>query len=596
MSTATGEATLPPPDGFAVLQEGKARILTNANDVFYNKAQVVNRDLSLAVIRQFQARRAAEHETERRAPKNKRNKGNLCATPRDSPILPHLLSPEEIEEMYKTQEERDAETRKAAEEAPAGSSAAAKDANPDANETNRTNAPEPRPKPPLKPLRILEGMAASGLRAIRYARELEELGCVVANDLDPSAVAAIKRNVAFNAAHSSDASSRMAKVVCAGQDVRMLMMQHEKMFDVVDLDPYGTPSTLLDGAVQAVGDGGLLCVTATDMAVLCGNNGEVCWTKYGSYPLRAKYCHEQAVRILLAAIDAAAGRYKRHIVPLISTHIDFYVRCFVRVYSSAKDAKLAPTKVSYAYQCVGCDTFELQPVGRVTQKGQGPARHQPGAGPPVPEKCPHCGWGFNMGGPFWTEPMHDHAFVASTRAEVERSGKDAYPGYDKIHALLTTVSEELPDCPLHYDIHSMSQCLKATPPPMALFRSAVINAGYRVSPAHCNPLAIKTDAPTETLWDILRCWVREHPVKPRGERTPGEAILGKAPKVAANWTRANGAFTKAQREGVTRYPNNPSENWGPKARAGRRLMDGQHPGVEGTAGPQGAKRQKTEEK
>ena len=75
-----------------------------------------------------------------------------------------------------------------------------------------------------------------------------------------------------------------------------------------------------------------------------------------------------------------------------------------------------------------------------------------------------------------------------------------------------------------------------------------------------------------------------------------EAILGKAPKVAANWTRANGAFTKAQREGVTRYPNNPSENWGPKARAGRRLMDGQHPGVEGTAGPQGAKRQKTEEK
>jgi tRNA (guanine26-N2/guanine27-N2)-dimethyltransferase len=30
---------------------------------------------------------------------------------------------------------------------------------------------------------------------------------------------------------------------------------------------------------QAVNDGGLLLVTATDMAVLCGNNGETAYTK-----------------------------------------------------------------------------------------------------------------------------------------------------------------------------------------------------------------------------------------------------------------------------------------------------------------------------
>jgi tRNA (guanine26-N2/guanine27-N2)-dimethyltransferase len=53
----------------------------------------------------------------------------------------------------------------------------------------------------------------------------------------------------------------------------------------VDLDPYGSPSRLLDAAVQAVGEGGLLLVTATDMAVLCGNNGEACYAKYASYPL-----------------------------------------------------------------------------------------------------------------------------------------------------------------------------------------------------------------------------------------------------------------------------------------------------------------------
>ena len=101
----TSEPSIEPPEGFAVLQEGKARILTQLNDVFYNKAQVVNRDISLAVMRQFQKVRAEEHASlDVRAPKNKRNKGNLCATPRDSPILPHLLTPEEIEQMYLSHE------------------------------------------------------------------------------------------------------------------------------------------------------------------------------------------------------------------------------------------------------------------------------------------------------------------------------------------------------------------------------------------------------------------------------------------------------------------------------------------------------------
>lgn len=47
----------------------------------------------------------------------------------------------------------------------------------------------------------------------------------------------------------------------------------------VDLDPYGSPSVFLDSAVQSVADGGVLMCTATDMAVLCGGNGEVCYSK-----------------------------------------------------------------------------------------------------------------------------------------------------------------------------------------------------------------------------------------------------------------------------------------------------------------------------
>lgn len=78
------------------------------------------------------------------------------------------------------------------------------------------------------------------------------------------------------------------------------MYQNRKTkFDAIDLDPYGCPTTFLDSAVQCVTDGGLLMITATDMAVLAGNSPETCYLKYGAISLRTKACHEMALRILL---------------------------------------------------------------------------------------------------------------------------------------------------------------------------------------------------------------------------------------------------------------------------------------------------------
>lgn len=47
---------------------------------------------------------------------------------------------------------------------------------------------------------------------------------------------------------------------------------HTDRFTIIDLDPYGSPTPFLDAAVQSIADGGLLCITCTDMAVLCGND------------------------------------------------------------------------------------------------------------------------------------------------------------------------------------------------------------------------------------------------------------------------------------------------------------------------------------
>ena len=47
-------------------------------------------------------------------------------------------------------------------------------------------------------LKILEALAASGLRSIRYALEIPSVGTVVANDLSKEAYHSICRNIQHN--------------------------------------------------------------------------------------------------------------------------------------------------------------------------------------------------------------------------------------------------------------------------------------------------------------------------------------------------------------------------------------------------------------
>ncbi|CAM6128891.1 unnamed protein product [Calypogeia fissa] len=534
---------------YSILREGDADILLRGNDVFYNKAQIVNRDISIAVIRAFAAKREEEFAADAAAKKfNHKNNNNNGKTTRE---------PHQTEESRVNESSGGAAAEVEGPSVPAGTVAVT---------DSSSSSPSPStcaaaPSPSVKPIRVLEALAASGLRALRYAKEIDAVGSVVATDNDRMAFEACERNIRLNGPIAAQ------KVEAKHVDARLFMLTHEKEFDVVDLDPYGSPSIFLDSAVQTIADGGLLLCTATDMAVLCGNNGEVCYSKYGSYPLRGKYCHEMALRILLTCIESHANRYKRYIVPLVSLSVDFYVRVFVRIFTSAKMIKATPSKLSYVYQCVGCDSYQFQPVGRIAYKNNS-ARYMPGHGPTILPDCKECGKHFNMGGPMWAAPIHDPAFIQSTLSAATAM-KKRYPAFDKLHSILTAVSEELVDVALYLNLHSMSATLKCTPPSATLYRSAVANAGYRISSSHANPLGVKTDAPMEVLWDIMRCWVKTHPVKAQTEVTPGTVILSKEPKFEANFSKVNSALSRAQAAGVARFLPNPEENWGPKPRAGR---------------------------
>lgn len=100
--------------------------------------------------------------------------------------------------------------------------------------------------------------------------------------------------------------------------------------------------------------------------------------------------------------------------------------------------------------------------------------------PVVPQQCPETGSGFSVGGPIWADPIHDQDFVARLLDHVEGSPEGMYPSKSRIGAVLTNVAEELPDCPLYFDMHDLCGLLHVSPPKSELLRSAIVNAGYRL--------------------------------------------------------------------------------------------------------------------
>ena len=126
--------------------------------------------------------------------------------------------------------------------------------------------------------------------------------------------------------------------------------------------------------------------------------------------------------------------------------------------------KKAPTKLSYMYQCTGCDTFTMQPLARLVTKGNS-EKIVAGAGPPVDRHCEHCGFIHHVGGAMWTAPMHDEAFVRRLLASLQGQGTlgASLDSRKRLSGMLTSVLEELPDVPLFSQLAHMCSVLCVAP-------------------------------------------------------------------------------------------------------------------------------------
>uniref|UniRef100_T1J0H2 tRNA (guanine(26)-N(2))-dimethyltransferase n=1 Tax=Strigamia maritima TaxID=126957 RepID=T1J0H2_STRMM len=496
---------------YVVVAEGKAKILfPSAKDVFYNPVQEFNRDLSIAVIREFTRDYFKNGKTLKRKKINGENN--------------------------------------------------------DADDEIELEAGKYYPDG----VTIAEVLAASGMRSIRYALEIGGLKSIVANDVAEKAVDSIDRNAKFNKVDHLVQPNR--------DDAVMLMYRNMKycdQFHVVDLDPYGSASRFLDAGVQCVADGGLLLVTCTDAAVLCGKATETCFAKYGSVSLRNNCCHEMALRILLYSIQSHATRYGRYIEPVLSMSADFYVRVFVRVYSNASKAKHSASKSALVYQCAGCESFTLQRLGKATAHANGrDYKFSQGSGPAVNSNCSFCGFHHKIAGPIWADEIHDRNYLTRILASVEENPNE-FQTATRIIGVLNVMLEELPDAPLFYSIDGLFSTIHSALPKMSIFRSAILNAGFQVSDSHACRTSVKTNAPNRVIWDIVREWGKLKGVGKKAEdsNSPASRIMAGTSSIEVNWDFHPQARPESKERSLLRYQHNPEPNWGPKSKSTTNLGD-----------------------
>lgn len=295
-------------------------------------------------------------------------------------------------------------------------------------------------------LRLCDPMAGSGIRAIRMLKELPatmitEL-CV--NDLKTDFAETFAKNCALSKLEVGEHIH-----ISTGEANQILL--GSKGYDYLDIDPFGSPNQFLDTSIKRTHRKGILAVTATDTAPLCGTYKKACARKYWAKPNRNHAMHEWGLRILIRKCQLVGAQYDKAITPIFSYSIDHYFRIFFEVHVGKKK------------------------VDEIL------AQHQE----------------IDGFGPFYTGKLWNEELL---RKMIE---KNPFSEHEK---LLNTLTEEAKiDAVGFHDVHEIARTLKLKGPPK---HDEVIKklqqAGYQATRTHFSDTGIKTDANEETLKNIMQ--------------------------------------------------------------------------------------------
>ena len=306
---------------------------------------------------------------------------------------------------------------------------------------------------PGKVRKVCDALTATGVRAIRYKKEVG--GDVWACDVNENAIKRAARNARLN----------KVKINLVAEDANAFL--NENGFDFVDIDPYGSPIFFVQAAGRSLGRAGYLAVTATDTASLNGVYPQVAERRYGVRSVSCSYSKELGTRILVTAVMRLLMQQDKAFQPLLCFQVRHYIRIFGAVVRSVKkcDSLLEQIKLIEAFD----DSYAVSKCTDYKNR--------------------------KTTGPVYLGPLQDKKFCRLVLKELTKRRLSG-------QKIVKLAGDELAE-PFYYDTHFLSKKYKK--PLVGLDKIlGSLSKRHKASRTVFCPTAVKTDAGLKNVLAVMK--------------------------------------------------------------------------------------------
>jgi tRNA (guanine26-N2/guanine27-N2)-dimethyltransferase len=392
---------------------------------------------------------------------------------------------------------------------------------------------------------MADSLCGTGARGLRVAVEAIGIDKIYFNDANPLAVDLAKKSSAINQVKdrclfsvndvckfllngTAQRNDTPATASCQinNEEKSSNKNNSKQRFTIVDLDPFGSPANYIDCAMRSVQNGGLVSVTATDTAVLCGKYPDVCLRKYYGMSLSNPYSNELALRLLMSLMALTSSRLGIGIRPLFAHTNMHYVRIYVQVVLSNKMANSVFDNIGYIQHCFRCGNRTASSLDNRS------------------EVCGLCSSSLKTAGWLWTGKIYDKDFVKemlartyllkpnvakhrSANQDIDMIANKEYHSEETteisqkerreqakkkreckklktVERLLSKCIEEYDDIPFYFTSDEIASRLKISPPSLETIIGNLSKAGFRTSPTGLNSTGFKTTGKINEIMTFFR--------------------------------------------------------------------------------------------
>lgn len=183
----------------------------------------------------------------------------------------------------------------------------------------------------IRPTRFLDAFGGSGIRGLRVAGELGIE--TVISEINPASCKVAMRNASLNNSSAEIYNESFEKSL------------ERKLFDFIDVDPYGSIVPYVDRAITSVKNHGHIGVTATDLSSLTGSVPTKTLRRYGARISNDDFRHEMGIRLLISYVVRRAAAFDIGALPVVSFWHSHFYRIIFRIDRGASKADSAVMKI-----------------------------------------------------------------------------------------------------------------------------------------------------------------------------------------------------------------------------------------------------------